>query len=87
MLIVLGVVLSLPGVPGQGLLTMLLGLMLTSLPGKRRVELWILRHKPVAKTVNRLRERFHRAPLRLELEQTAESPRPSSSSFPARRDS
>src|SRR5262245_40758335 len=35
LLILLGVVLSLPGVPGQGFLTILIGLMLTDIPGKR----------------------------------------------------
>ena len=37
-LIALGAVLSLPGVPGQGLLTILLGVMLLDFPGKRRLE-------------------------------------------------
>src|SRR5262249_14948991 len=38
LLIALGVVLSLPGVPGQGLLTVLLGVMLVDFPGKHRLE-------------------------------------------------
>ena len=42
-LIVVGVLMALPGVPGQGLLTLLTGLLLTDLPGKRRLELWLLR--------------------------------------------
>ena len=45
LLVALGVVLSLPGVPGQGLLTILLGIMLLDFPGRdlemlRRVGLW-----------------------------------------------
>ncbi|HEY8412794.1 MAG TPA: hypothetical protein VIK76_15380, partial [Pyrinomonadaceae bacterium] len=38
LLVALGIVLSLPGVPGQGLLTVLLGIMLLDFPGKHRLE-------------------------------------------------
>jgi hypothetical protein len=38
LLVALGIVLSLPGVPGQGLLTILLGVMLVDFPGKDRME-------------------------------------------------
>jgi hypothetical protein len=34
LLVAIGVVLSIPGVPGQGLLTILLGVMLLDFPGK-----------------------------------------------------
>jgi hypothetical protein len=64
-LIATGIVMSLPGVPGQGLLTILLGLMLVDIPGKRRVELLILRRKLVHRAVDRLRRRFDRAPLEI----------------------
>src|SRR3954469_24372419 len=37
-LVILGIIMSLPGVPGQGILTILLGLMLLDVPGKRRLE-------------------------------------------------
>src|SRR6478672_9676629 len=37
-LIVIGIVLSLPGVPGPGILTILLGLIMLDLPGKRPLE-------------------------------------------------
>ena len=37
-LIVLGVLMSLPGVPGQGILTILLGLIMLDIPGKRPLE-------------------------------------------------
>ena len=37
-LVAVGVVLSIPGVPGQGLLTMLIGVILLDIPGKRRLE-------------------------------------------------
>ena len=38
LLVVLGIIMSLPGVPGQGLLTILLGLVLMDIPGKRPLE-------------------------------------------------
>src|SRR5579859_1914954 len=37
-LVFVGIILSLPGVPGQGLLTILIGVMLLDFPGKRRLE-------------------------------------------------
>jgi hypothetical protein len=63
MLVTLGVVLSLPGVPGQGLLTILIGVMLVDLPGKRRFERRLLGRPRVLATVNRLRARFRRPPI------------------------
>lgn len=59
----LGLLLSLPGVPGQGLLTMLVGLMLIDGPGKRRVERWIIGMPGVLKTANALRRKFGKEPL------------------------
>ncbi len=65
-LILIGMLLSLPGVPGQGLLTILLGLVLLDFPGKRRLERWILRRPRLLVRVNGLRARFGRQPLQLE---------------------
>ncbi len=62
-LIALGALLSLPGVPGQGLLTILLGVMLLDFPGKRRLERRIIGRPSVLHRVNRLRERFGKPPL------------------------
>lgn len=61
-LVALGIVLSVPGVPGQGLLTILLGLMLVDFPGKYRLERAIVKRGPIRKTVNALRRRFGRPP-------------------------
>ena len=36
LLVALGIVMSVPGVPGQGLLTILLGVMLLDFPGRRK---------------------------------------------------
>lgn len=76
LLILLGIVLSFPGVPGQGFLTILIGLMLTDLPGKRRIELWVLRRRSVELAISKLRARYGRAPLVLPL---LGAPEPSSS--------
>jgi hypothetical protein len=62
-LIALGVVLSLPGVPGQGILTILMGVMLIDFPGKHRAELWLVTRKSVFNGVNKLRAKLGRPPL------------------------
>lgn len=65
-LVLVGVLLSVPGVPGQGLLTILIGLMLLDFPGKRRMERWILQRPRVLRRINRLREHYHQPPLLLD---------------------
>jgi hypothetical protein len=65
-LVMLGIILSFPGVPGQGLLTILLGLMLVEFPSKRRLEQRFVRWPRVRDSVNALRRRFGRAPLELD---------------------
>jgi Na+/H+ antiporter NhaD/arsenite permease-like protein len=64
----LGVVLVLLGVamlllPGQGLLTLLVGLLLVDFPGKHRVVVKLLSRPKVLALVNRLRARRHSPPL------------------------
>jgi hypothetical protein len=63
--ITLGIVLSIPGIPGQGILTILIGIMLLDIPGKRRIERRLIGRGHVLSIVNRLRARFGRAPLEL----------------------
>ena len=62
-LVVLGIILSLPGVPGQGVLTILLGIMLSDFPGKVRLERKIVSYPKVREAINRLRARFGKPPL------------------------
>ncbi len=64
-LVALGVVLSLPGVPGQGLLTILLGIMLLDFPGKHRLEQKLLSRPSIVNAINGLRGRFGKPPLEL----------------------
>lgn len=63
LLIGLGIVLSLPGVPGQGLLTILLGLIMLDIPGKRPLEARIIKRPAVLENINKLRERYGKPPL------------------------
>ena len=62
-LIVLGIILSLPGVPGQGILTILLGLIMLDIPGKRPLETTIIKRKAVLASIKKLRARYRRPPL------------------------
>nr|ALS89495.1 putative transmembrane protein (PGPGW) [uncultured bacterium] len=65
LLVALGIVLSLPGVPGQGLLTVLLGIMLLDFPGRHRLEQKLLSKPSIVNTINKLRGRFGKKPLEL----------------------
>ena len=51
--------------PGQGILTILAGIMLLDFPGKHRLLRWIVAHPQVLRTLNWLRRRGH-PPLYLE---------------------
>jgi hypothetical protein len=63
-LIGVGAALSVPGVPGQGLLTILVGLCFVDFPRRRQVERALARRPGVLSALNRLRARFGRPPLR-----------------------
>lgn len=65
-LIALGIVLSLPGVPGQGILTILLGLIMMDIPGKRPIEARIIKRPTVLAAVNKLRDKYNKPPLQLD---------------------
>ena len=62
-LIVLGLLLSLPGIPGQGLLTVAVGAMLLDIPGKHRLVRSIVKRKGVLRSLNQFRAWFRRPPL------------------------
>ncbi len=65
-LIVLGILLSLPGVPGQGLLTILLGLIMLDIPGKRPLEAKIVQRPTILAAINNLRAKYNKPPLILD---------------------
>jgi len=64
-LVAVGILLSLPGIPGQGLLTVLIGLMLLDFPGKRRLLGRLVSRPRVLAAINRLRDRFGKPPLEI----------------------
>lgn len=66
LVVMLGMIMAVPGVPGQGTLLILTGLTLVDFPGKRRLERNLIRRPSVLKLINGLRERFRRAPLETE---------------------
>jgi hypothetical protein len=52
--------------PGQGLLTMLIGVSLMDFPGKRTIERKLVSQPFVLQAINRVRQRFDRPPLQVE---------------------
>jgi hypothetical protein len=57
--------------PGQGLLTILLGITLLDLPGKRRLEIALMRRPGVSRAVNWLRRKYGRPPLQMPAKSTS----------------
>ena len=65
---ILGAMLVLGGftllfLPGQGIVTMMIGLLIMDFPYKYRVETWIIKHPVVLKSINKLRKRAKKSPL------------------------
>jgi len=71
-LVILGILMSLPGVPGQGLLTIFIGLVLLDLPGKRALERRLIRIPAILRACNRLRARFKKPPITLDENESLE---------------
>jgi UPF0716 family protein affecting phage T7 exclusion len=65
-LVAIGIFLALPGVPGQGLLTILLGAMLLDLPWTRALVRRLVRRSSMQHAINRVRARFDRPPIVVE---------------------
>ena len=55
--------------PGQGILTIVLGLALINFPGKRRVILRLFGHPRIFNAINRLRAKAGKAPLEAPLDE------------------
>lgn len=53
-------------VPGQGVLTIFIGIMLMDFPGKYRAERWLISNTPVLKPINWLRAKKGKPPLSIE---------------------
>jgi hypothetical protein len=65
LLAVIGIVLSLPLVPGPGIILIVVGVAMTTFPGKHRLEQWLVRRKWVHRPVDRVRRMFDREPLQI----------------------
>ena len=63
-LIAVGALLALPGIPGQGVLTMVVGVLLVDFPRRQQLLRGLLRRRGVLPALNRLRSRFGRPPFR-----------------------
>lgn len=55
--------------PGQGILTLLAGILIMNFPGKYALERWLLRQHRIRETVNWIRHRSGQPPLRLDPDQ------------------
>jgi hypothetical protein len=62
-IVLLGVPLALPGIPGPGLVLMLVGIALLDFPGKRQLQHRLISRPRVLRSINSLRARFGRPPL------------------------
>ncbi len=65
---IVGFILILAGIamlvgPGQGILTILIGIILVDIPGKRPIEAKIIKRPNVLYAVNKLRKRYNKPPL------------------------
>jgi heme O synthase-like polyprenyltransferase len=70
---IFGIVLALAGVlmlftPGQGLITLLVGLMIMNYPGKYTLERWLIRRLHILPAMNWFRTRRGRPPLQMPTE-------------------
>src|SRR5438128_359688 len=63
LVIILGAIMAIPGVPGPGLLVILLGLFLLDFPGKHHLVRRFLAQPRIRHGINALRMRFGKAPL------------------------
>lgn len=62
-LLLIGVVLSVPGIPGPGILVILIGLMLLDFRGKRQLERRVISRPVLIRAINGLRRRYGKPPL------------------------
>jgi len=65
---VVGLILVVAGIvmligPGQGILTILIGLVMMDIPGKRPLEAKIIKRPTILSVINNLRARYNKAPL------------------------
>ena len=61
LLVLAGIVMLI--LPGQGLLTIIIGVLVMNFPGKFSFERWLVSRGPALSLINRIRQRYDRAPL------------------------
>jgi hypothetical protein len=61
-LVVLGLIMSVPGIPGPGIITIALGLMLLDFAEKRQWARWVISRPPILRAANGLRRKYRRPP-------------------------
>ena len=64
--VVLGVILTMPGIPGPGVLIIFVGIMLLDFPRKREWERRLVSRPRILGTINQLRTRYGKPPLFLD---------------------
>lgn len=72
----LGFIMALPGIPGQGILTMIIAVTLIDLPGKHELERRLVGRPFVLRQLNAIRRRFKRPPLEVGSPTAASGPQP-----------
>jgi hypothetical protein len=63
LVIITGIILSFPGIPGPGLLTIFIGVMITDIPGKRKLEAKFIQRPAVLSAINKLRTKYKKPEL------------------------
>jgi hypothetical protein len=61
-LVMLGLIMSVPGIPGPGIMTIMIGLMLLDFAEKRRWARWVFSRPPLLRAINSLRWRYGKPP-------------------------
>jgi hypothetical protein len=61
-LVVLGLIMSVEGIPGPGIMTIVLGLMLLDFAEKRRCARWVISRPPILRAANSLRRKYGKPP-------------------------
>ena len=68
---ILGVIFIISGiimllVPGQGIITIIIGIILSDFPYKYKIERWIIKHPAILRSINQLRVKAKQSPLEVE---------------------
>jgi len=50
-------------IPGQGIITIIIGIILTDFPDKYKIERWIINHTAILKYINKLRAKAKQSPI------------------------